>query len=902
MLSILYNIVIAPIELLVEFVFELMFRLLGRGETNQGLAVVGVSLAISLSTLPLYRRADKIQQEEQNTQKKLAPGIKRIKETFSGDERFMILQTFYRENKYSPLSALKGSVSLLLEIPFFIAAYHFLSHLEVLNGASFGLIQNLGEADALLRFGTRSINLLPILMTTINCISGAIYLKGFPLKDKIQVYGMAVIFLVLLYGSPAGLVVYWTCNNIFSLVKNIFYKLKNPRKTLNFLCAALGILCTALVFASGILNSPKKYAAMVVFLICSAAPLLLNRIKVTPPRTSVEHSGISFIQPSLCMVLLTGLLIPASLIATSPVEFIDINDYKNPLHFLVSTSCYALGFFLFWTGIIRAMIKKELRPRFSLFLWAAALFGIVNYMCFGKMLGTISEMLVFDTFPAFSRLSIAINALVLIAIAALLFVLSKTKFRKSVFSFSCFVFIAGSLTLSLVNIASIQKKISDLDYLRLENEKSKNEKAVMRLSRTGKNVVVFMLDRAISGFFPLCLEEKAELKSEFSGFTFYPNAISFGGHTLFGAPPIFGGYEYTPKAMNERTEMTMKEKHNEALKVLPVLFSNEGYEVSVCDAPLANYEWTPDLSIFSDIPNVETHITKGKFANRFISTQDKSEVMKRNFFCYSIFKTAPLFLQPTLYDDGDYWSSYSPPYPQGFLDSFSALKVLNESTEFTDEEKNTFTIMNNETPHRPCLLNLPDYDIDETKIDRNYKGRNFDEKYQLESYHVNMATLIQLGKWLEFLKENGAYDNTRIIFVSDHGYKLAEKNGAGLHCFDDVPTFSDSKLGKLSVDCFTAFLLVKDFDSKVSNVDEQFMTNADVPAIALKDIVASPQNPFTKTPLVQEKNKREAQFITSSANYNPPDGNAVKLDMSDGQWYTVHDDIFNADNWSRELD
>jgi membrane protein insertase Oxa1/YidC/SpoIIIJ len=69
-------------------------------------------------------------------------------------------------------------------------------------------------------------------MTAINIIAGAVYTRGFPLKDKIQLYGMALIFLVLLYNSPAGLVLYWTMNNIFSLLKNIYFKIKSPKKIL----------------------------------------------------------------------------------------------------------------------------------------------------------------------------------------------------------------------------------------------------------------------------------------------------------------------------------------------------------------------------------------------------------------------------------------------------------------------------------------------------------------------------------------------------------------------------------------------------------------------------------------------------------------------------------------------
>ena len=39
----------------------------------------------------------------------------------------MILQTYYRQNHYKPTYVLRSAVSLFLEIPFFIAAYAFLS-------------------------------------------------------------------------------------------------------------------------------------------------------------------------------------------------------------------------------------------------------------------------------------------------------------------------------------------------------------------------------------------------------------------------------------------------------------------------------------------------------------------------------------------------------------------------------------------------------------------------------------------------------------------------------------------------------------------------------------------------------------------------------------------------------
>jgi len=67
-------------------------------------------------------------------------------------------------------------------------------------------------------------------MTVINLVSGTIYTKGLSIKEKVQLFGMALIFLVLLYNSPSGLVFYWTINNLFSLIKNIYLKISYNKK------------------------------------------------------------------------------------------------------------------------------------------------------------------------------------------------------------------------------------------------------------------------------------------------------------------------------------------------------------------------------------------------------------------------------------------------------------------------------------------------------------------------------------------------------------------------------------------------------------------------------------------------------------------------------------------------
>lgn len=87
---------------------------------DPGLAIIALSLAMNFLVLPLYRRADAMQEEERETELRLHKGVAHIKKTFRGDERMMMLQTYYRQNNYKPTYVLKGATSLFLEIPFFI--------------------------------------------------------------------------------------------------------------------------------------------------------------------------------------------------------------------------------------------------------------------------------------------------------------------------------------------------------------------------------------------------------------------------------------------------------------------------------------------------------------------------------------------------------------------------------------------------------------------------------------------------------------------------------------------------------------------------------------------------------------------------------------------------------------
>ena len=203
-LEILDTVLLKPLELIFEVVYMQAYN---RSE-NLGISIIILSLFMNFLVLPLYMRADAIQEEEHTLEKRLQRGVDHIKKVFTGDERMMILQTYYRQSHYKPVYVLRSAVSLFLQIPFFIAAYRFLSGLQLLYGVSFGPISDLGQPDGMLQIAGLAVNVLPVIMTVVNLISCVIFTKGSPLKSKIQLYAMALFFLVFLYNSPAGLVFY----------------------------------------------------------------------------------------------------------------------------------------------------------------------------------------------------------------------------------------------------------------------------------------------------------------------------------------------------------------------------------------------------------------------------------------------------------------------------------------------------------------------------------------------------------------------------------------------------------------------------------------------------------------------------------------------------------------------
>ena len=943
MFDFLYGVIISPIE----FVLGIFYFVLYRVFSSEGFAIVGLSVVVTLLVLPLYNMADAWQDEEREKQRRMKGKLDEIKAAFHGDERHMIINTYYRQQHYHPLMQLRSVIGVAIQVPFFIAAYHYLSHLTVLNGVNFLFLNDLSKPDGLLKIGNFHVNIMPILMTVINLMSAAVYGKKLTGKEITQLVIMALLFLVLLYPSPSGLVLYWTMNNLFSLIKNIFHRTANPGRNFRYSV----IIVSALVFAFSLclwipgfiqltplkdVNfGPKRKLLVsafscVVMVILYFLPAIFNAVKkfgIFNPnlRNNSKNNSTLFILSCAVLAILAGLTVPLSLISSSVHEFAQVVSLpsKNPLSFIPVVLAQSIGLLAFYPLMIYCLFKDRVKYPLMLVWLTAAVCSVVNVFLFPGNYGNISAALTFDssvTFSSIGKSGIIVNLLVLAIVAVavlLLFYFHKSKWLNSVLSI-CLLVLAA---MSIKNFAEIKKEHNEYIALNKDiREESKKDAAVdekisqfFKLSKTKQNVIVIMLDRAISNYFEEALKCDPTLKEKMSGFTYYPNTASFNGHTVMGSAPIFGGYEYTPLEMNRRDDVALVDKHNEALFVLPTIFKNAGYHSAFADPVYAGYSWIPDVSVLND-KGFESKLLIGRYSKRWIN-ENKSVIakeqisvldggsaawtenkIKNDLLNFSIFRELPAVFRPILYNDGcwmDIEQYKNQDNKTGFescVDSYSELAYLPELCTY-DSDVGELVMLTNELTHTNYNVYPPDF-IPGKPRDSSYKS-NYKFPYRDKEeplFSMNICALEVLCNWWERMKAEGVYDNTKIIIAADHGYDVEVRPFTSI-----FPILEDARAYAF----YNPLLLVKDFNvAGEVKTSYEFMTNADVPTIAVSHLPEDLQrNPFTGTPLNSEQ-KNDGITLVSSHKHAISSHGKYKFNYTDDEVLHVKDNIFIKENWT----
>jgi len=216
------------------FAIDYFFKLLG----NYGLAIIAVTVCIRLIFFPLANFSFK----SMGKMKLLQPEMTRLKELHK-DDKMKLQQEMMALYKREGVNPMSGCLPILVQIPVFFALYKVLFvTIEMRHMPFYGWIKDLSDKDptsvfnffGLIPWDPPSFLIIgawPIAMG----ISMFIQQKLNPAPpDPVQakIFMFFPLFLtVILAPFPAGLVIYWTFNNIFTLIQQYYIQRKTTVKT-----------------------------------------------------------------------------------------------------------------------------------------------------------------------------------------------------------------------------------------------------------------------------------------------------------------------------------------------------------------------------------------------------------------------------------------------------------------------------------------------------------------------------------------------------------------------------------------------------------------------------------------------------------------------------------------------
>ena len=197
---------------------------------NYGVAIILLTLLVKVVSYPLTRKGYKSMQAMQ----KLQPLLTEIREKHRDDPQKLNKATMqlYKEHGVNPFG---GCIPWIPQIPVFIALFALLGSAVELRGAPFCLwIDDLASPDTLftlpftIPFIGDAFRLLPLVNGLTTWLqqktSGGMAPTTNNMQAKILQF-MPLFFVFILYNFASGLVIYWTCNNIFTIGQHYLPKL-----------------------------------------------------------------------------------------------------------------------------------------------------------------------------------------------------------------------------------------------------------------------------------------------------------------------------------------------------------------------------------------------------------------------------------------------------------------------------------------------------------------------------------------------------------------------------------------------------------------------------------------------------------------------------------------------------
>lgn len=182
-----------------------------------GVAIILITIIIKTLFWPLTLASTRSMKRMQALQ----PQLKAINEKYKDDaqKRNQKTMELWKEHKVNPAG---GCLPMLLQIPVFIGFYYMLRNAIELRGETFLWAADLSRPDTIGYLGVFPLNPLPLLMaaTTIWQSTLTPTSPGMdPSQQKIMKWGLPLMMLFVLYNMSAGLTLYWTVQNLLTVLQ-----------------------------------------------------------------------------------------------------------------------------------------------------------------------------------------------------------------------------------------------------------------------------------------------------------------------------------------------------------------------------------------------------------------------------------------------------------------------------------------------------------------------------------------------------------------------------------------------------------------------------------------------------------------------------------------------------------
>ena len=193
---------------------------------NYAASIILLTILIKSFLWPIQNKAT----NEMRKMALLSPKMTEMREKFKDDPQKMNQEVMklYKEYGVNPLS---GCFPMLIQIPIFFGFYSMLGTAIELRNSSFLWVHDLSQPDTIAHVLGFPVNVLPIVMAGTMVWQMIITPKTGDAMQQRIFYFMPVIFLAFCYNYASGLALYWTTQNIFSIVQ-LYLTRNKPLPTL----------------------------------------------------------------------------------------------------------------------------------------------------------------------------------------------------------------------------------------------------------------------------------------------------------------------------------------------------------------------------------------------------------------------------------------------------------------------------------------------------------------------------------------------------------------------------------------------------------------------------------------------------------------------------------------------